>query len=276
MRKVPCAFLLGLAAYLALVSCGDNEQERVAANVQHLATDVHVTIAGHALVLPFIALEHYARRGQSFSLDRKGDAKRASDAANQLLRDAADPRSPLAFDRLSVAVDTYGWNDFDMRQRRMCPLLTREWSRSVCDNPWAAIQQALPVNRFMLVDLRRLKVEDPRGPAHCVGELRRSLPQKPGEAAMVCEALVYGGDPDEFHHAVVRIDGDLGALWTVWRFSQHGETAEAMTQREGQAIAVFTRYTLGEHEDFTVLHRIMCGLRRPGSQDAPGGADCAK
>lgn len=268
MKKPLRAILLPLVACSVLASCGD--EERVAANNKRLATDVHATIADHALVLPFIALEHYAYRAQSFSLDRKRDAQRARNAADELLRDAAD-----SFNELAIVVQTYGWNDFDTRQREMCPLLTRAWARSVCDNPWAAIRQALPYNRFRLVDLRKLQIGDTRGPAHCVGEERRAIPQQPGEAVTVCEAVVYGGDKDEFHHAVVRIDGELGALWTVWNFGQHGETAEAMTQREGQAIVAFVQHALGEQENFLALHSIMCSLRRPGSRDAPGGADCA-
>ena len=93
---------------------------------------------------------------------------------------------------------------------------------------------------------------------------------------MVCEALVYGGDEDEFHHSVVRIDGELGALWIVWRNGQNGEMAEAMTEREGRAIVAFVQYALGGRENFPALHQIMCSLRRPGSRDAPGGADCGK
>jgi hypothetical protein len=268
MEKPLRAILSPLIACSILVACGNDE--RVAANNERLATDIHVTIADHALVLPFIALEHYAYQAQSFSLDRERDAQRARKAADKLLGDAAE-----SFDELAVVVQTYGWNDFDTRQREMCSLLTREWARSVCDNPWAAIRQALPYNRFKLVDLRKLHIGDPRGPANCASEERRAIPQEPGEAIMVCEALVYGGDKDEFHHAVVRIDGELGALWTVWNFGQHGETAEAMTQREGQAIVAFVQHALGEHEDFATFHSIMCGLRRPGSRDAPTGADCA-
>lgn len=267
------ALLLVLIGCPVLASCDD--EERVAANIQRLAADVHVTIADHALVLPFVALEHHAYREQSFSFDRKGDAERARSAASELLRDASDPRHPLPFDGLSVVVRTYGWNDSDMRQRQMCSQLTREWARSVCDNPWAAIQQALPANRFRLVDLRQSRIGDARGPAHCVDAVeRRPLPQEPEKAVMVCEALVYGGDEDEFHHAIVRIDGELGALWTVWRFGQNGETAEAMTEREGRAIVAFVQYALGAREDFLTLHGIMCDLRRPGSVDSPSGADC--
>lgn len=259
-----------------LASCEKPKAERSTVDVKRLSTDVHVAIAQHNLVLPFIALEDYAYRKQSFSLDRKGDSERAQRALNQFLNESADPQTPLILDSLSVAVRTYGWNDADIHQRQMCPLLTREWAQSVCDNPWAAIQQALPIDRFRLVDLRRLYIGNSRSPANCRddGKPHRPVPQKAGEAVMVCTAMVYGGRDDQYHRAVVRIDGDLGALWTVWRYGQNGETVEAMTEREGEAIVTFVQYALGKSEDFHKLHAAMCRLRRPGSVDGPHGADC--
>jgi hypothetical protein len=259
---------------IVLASCGKDEQ--LAVDVGLLSTEVHVAIAQHTLILPFIALEDYAYRKQSFSLDRKGDNKHAFGALKQFLNDSKDPIKPLELDSLSVVVRTYGWNDSDSSQIKVCPLLTREWARSVCDNPWAAIQQALPGDRFRLVDLRRLQVGDPRGPANCRddGDPHRPLPRNLGEAVMVCTAKVYGGRDDQYHHAVIRIDGDLGALWTVWRYGQNGETAEAMTEREGKAIVAFVQYAFGKSEDFPKLHADMCRLRRPGSVDSPKGTDC--
>jgi hypothetical protein len=247
-----------------------------AIDVERLSTDVHVAIAQHTLALPFAALEDYAYRQQSFSFNRKSDSEHALNAADELLRDSADSKHPLTLDNLTIIVRTYGWNDADMRQRQMCPLLTSEWARSVCDNPWAAIQQALPADRFKLVDLSHLKLGDPHGPAQCIdnGKPLRPLPQKTGESAMVCEALVFGGDDDKFHHAVVRIDGELGALWTVGRHGQNGESEEGRTEREGKAIVAFVQYGLGSSENFPALHAIMCDLRRPNSADNPHGADC--
>jgi hypothetical protein len=274
IRALLLAILLS-SLLAVLASCGKPENERSAVDVKRLSTDVHVEIAQHSIILPFIALEDYAYRHQSFSLDRKGDREHALTAANKLLRDAADPKHPLTFDSLSVVVRTYGWNDFDWRQTQMCPLLSREWARSVCDNPWAAIQQALPGDRFRLVDLRRLLIDDPRRPGQCFnnGKPHKPLPQSPGEAVIVCEASDFEGNKKRFHAAVVRIDGDLGALWTVW---QNEETAEAKTEREGQAIVAFVQNALGEREDFPALHSTMCRLRRPGSIDSPKGADCER
>ncbi|MDZ4098939.1 MAG: hypothetical protein U1E13_09585 [Methylophilaceae bacterium] len=266
-----------LSSLLAvLASCEKQEKERSGVGVKQFMSDVHVEIAGQSLILPFIALEDYAKVPQSFYLGRKGDREHTLNAVNKFLRDASDPKNPLVFDSLTVVVDTYGWNDFDINQRQVCPLLTREWARSVCDNPWAAIQQALPLNRFRLVDLRLLLMDDPRRPGQCFnnGKPHRPLPQSPGEAVMICESSDYDGNKRRFHSAVVRIDGDLGALWTVWQSEKNDETAEAMTEREGKAIVTFVQNALGKSEDFPALHATMCNLRRPGSVDSPKGADC--
>jgi hypothetical protein len=259
--------LSGLPAVLA--ACGNDKHPSI--NVRLLSTDIHVSVAKHTLVLPFIALDDYAYRKQSFSLNRKGDNESALVALRQFLNDSADPKKPLALDELSVVVRTYGWNDSDMRQRQICPMLTRKWAQSVCDNPWAAIQQALPSNSFRLVNLGRLQVN-----CHDDSKLRLPLPQRPREAVMVCKALVYGAPDNQYYHAVIRIDGDLGVLWTVWRYGQNGETAEAMTEREGKAIVAFVQYGLGKKENYPNLHAEMCLLRRPGSDNHPHGADCGR
>lgn len=266
-----------------LTACGQQDESpkdksRAGVDVELLATDIHVSIAQHSLVLPFAALEEHAYQRLSFSLDRKGDRERAAQARRQFLHDSADPGHPLPLDSLSVVVNTYGWNDDGMHQRRVCPLLAREWARSVCDNPWAAAQQALPANRFRLVDLGHLQAMGPGRLASCREGTAppRALPSAPGQAVLLCNAMVYGGRDDQHHHAVVRIDGDLGALWMVWHYGQNGESAEAMAQREGEAIASFVHHALGQHEDFARLRAGMCRLRRPGSADHPHGADCGR
>lgn len=266
-----------LAGFLVLLtSCGKKQQTTV--DVGLLATDAHVSIAHHSIVVPLVAFNDHAHRNPSFSLGRKDDSDRARDELNQFLRDTADPKNPLVLDSLSVVVQTYGWNDSDMSQRGVCPLLTRDWARSVCDDPWSAVLQALPANRFRLVNLSRLHVADPGGPIRCSNDEKPNpvLNLRPGDAVMICSAEVFGGRDDQYHHAVMRIDGDLGASWMVWRNGKAGETAEAMTEREGKAIAAFVRYALGKQEDFPKLHAAMCRLRRPGSPDGPQGADCER
>jgi hypothetical protein len=156
-------------------------------------------------------------------------------------------------------------------------MLTRQWARSVCDNYRAAVRQSLPA-RIELVDLSRLKMEEgePRIP-RCArnSALRRAVPAGREEIALVCAAEFYGGKPDQDHVAVLRIDGDLGAAWFVWSGNQSRETAEAMAARQGQAIVALVRHGLGPREDFSTLHRTLCGLGRAQSRPGPG-ADCGQ
>lgn len=256
-------------------SCGKEERPEI--DPELFSADVHISIAQRTLVLPFLALENYAYRQPSFSLDRTRDQEQAIKARNKMLRDSADPERPLIVDSLSVVVHTYGWKVFSSRSSdELCVRMAREWARLACGSPWAAIHQALPPNRFKLVDLRHLQAGASRGLANCLddGKPTGPLPHRPGEAAMICRAEVFGGDPDEFHRAVVRIDGNLGALWMVWRYGHNGETAEAMAKREGEAIFTFVKYGLGANEEFQLLQNAMCRLRRPGSKESVGGPDC--
>ncbi|QIJ74062.1 hypothetical protein GU700_05390 [Methylobacterium sp. NI91] len=262
-----------IAAIGLTLSACDEDGTRPAPDVHRLAANVHVSIAEHNLVLPFIALEEYAYRGPSFSLNPERDTQQASRAADTLLREAATPDHPRLFSSLAIVVRPYGLNDFDTRQITLCPLLTREWSRSVCDNPGAAVLQALPVNRFRLVDLREAQKH-----LNCVGEdrPRNPVPSTPRQATIVCRAKVYPVGENDFHTAAVRISGELGALWTVWGHGQFVETAEAMTKREGEAIVALVQHALGPAENFAALDSIMCRSRRPGPADSPRRADCPK
>ena len=250
------------------------DDERSAVIVARLVSDVHISIANHTLVLPFAALENYAYRRYTFSFDRKGEQKRAANDADKLLRDAEDPNNPWVLEALSVVVQDYG-HAIESYRKQICARLRREWARSVCDNYHAAIRQALPANRFRLVDLRSPAVTDPSGPDRCAETQTAPLtiPGSQGEASIVCEAAVSSTQTD-FYRAVVRIDGNLGAQWMVWGGGNKKETAEAMTKREGQAIVAFVRYALGANEDFSKLLETMCRLRRPGPFSPSAHSGC--
>ncbi|MDR6672282.1 hypothetical protein [Xanthomonas sp. 1678] len=251
-----------LVCIVLLGGCGSRTPHRPP-DLQLLATDVHVAVAEHALVLPFVALEDHASGGMSFSLDRAADRERATERRVAFLRDTRDDRHPLELDLVSVAVYPYGETDL-ASAGQLCPTFSRQWARSMCTDTSYVVRRALPPKRFKLVDLAQLRLDDPRGPANCLRDRKRNaLPSIPGRAVLVCPALVFGGDEDGFHIAVVRIDGDLGAMWTVWRNGQGGESAEAMATREGNAIALFVDSALGKVENHPKLVQGMSTLQRP-------------
>ncbi|MCK7598938.1 hypothetical protein M0G74_16815 [Microbulbifer sp. CAU 1566] len=264
-QSLRCA--LTLLACLALASCEETKPEP--ADVKLLTKDIYISVAQNDLTLPFTAMENHAYRGISFPLNRKRDREQAKSALETLLQKSSDPSQPLAMETISVTVRSYNY--------AACPLFTREWARSVCRNPWSAIQQALPANRFKLVDLRNWTTNTPGGP-RCARQDRypQVAPEQISEnAVLLCEAEVAGGDEDEFHIAAIRIHENLGAVWTVWRFGANRETAESMAEREGIAIASFVQHALGPAENYLALLHDHCRLRRPGSIDGPKGADCS-
>lgn len=264
---------LALAAWLAVVcsltvACGD--PARSAPPVERLATDVHLEIGEVRLNLPFIALENFASVPTSFSFDRQHDRDRRRQATDALIEASKDATNPLDLTEVTVVVRTYGWNDTDMRQRAMCPLLRRSWSRSVCDDPWAPLQQALPLNRFKLVDLESEAIG--RLIDCHEGAIPGEMPKSVGKPIVICPAAVFG--TGDFHQVVMRIEGALGAAWIVWGHGHSGESVEAMTTREGEAIVAFVRYGIGPDEDFGRLQLAACRLRRPGSANGPKGSAC--
>lgn len=259
-----------------LGACEDRALYRPKPDVERLASDVHVKIAGQPISLPWIALKDYAYTRPSFSLDRSGDRERESKKRKAFRAATSNATTAPALDSLSVVVGTYGWNDSDMRQRDMCPLLTKHWSRSVCDNPWAALQQALPGNPFALVDFDTL---DPHSRlANCTEESAKliSLIKPSSTAALLCDFDIYSADDKRSYSAIVQISDNLGAVWVVSESDNSEETAAEKAIREGKAIIALFQYGLGPNEDFTKLHRTVCELRKPGSRDAPRGSDCRK
>jgi hypothetical protein len=267
--------LFGLIVCISFVLSACQKAKEAPRNYRLLASDVHVSVADHQVVLPFVALNDYGAI-QSFSLNRRREGAAHADAISEFVREAGSPASPKSFDRLSIEIQTYGWNDADIQQRKICQMLTREWARSVCGNPWSAVQQALP-RRFELVDLSRARFEtpEPRTP-RCAknGTPRRAFPARPGETVILCELEIFGGKPGKNYVAIVRIDRYLGAAWSVWNGDQLGENAEAMAARQGKIIGAFVRYGVGGREDFSKLHAMACGLRAPNAHPGVHHIDC--
>jgi hypothetical protein len=267
--------VFGLVGYSCLVLSACQQANDAPRNYKLLATDVHVSVADHQLILPFIALPDYGAQ-QSFSLNREQDATNRAYAIAELMHDASNPAKPKSFDRLSVKIGTYGWNDGDMQQRKICSMLTREWARSVCDNPWAVVQQSLP-NWFELVDLSRVRFvsPEPRVP-RCArnGAPLRPFPTRPGEAVLLCEQEIYGRHSYQSFVAVVRIHGNLGVAWSVSDGGESGENAEARAAREGKAIIEFVRLGIGVDEDFPKFYKSACELRAPKSMPGLHHLDC--
>lgn len=266
------AWLAMLGAFLT--SCSPSPKHVSDADIDFLASDAHVVVGDVPLVLPFIALTGYVAAKPSFSLDRQRDRQAATDRLEAFRKAASSPQAAPAIDQLEIALYTYGWNDFDPQPfKRICGRLSRQWSKSVCDDPWAALRQAMPENRFYVVDDRKFdgfKSHFTVG-GERVSDQLHSMHLKFNEATVVCDRN-HELSKTTFCTAAVSIEHHLAAVWTVW--DSAGETHSRQAEREGKAITAFVLHAIGPSENFPALFAEACQLRNPKSSIGPGSSLC--
>ena len=263
-------------AVLLLTSC-DEKKKRVDLDIAQLTLDTHILIGGERISLPFVALNDYAYRKLSFSLNHERDNEHAQSQVKAFSKQVVRWKTAPTLESISVRLSTYGWSDTASNAKEICPRLSRQWAKAICNNPWAAIQQAVP-KTFHLVDLRKLESQSisMRNARNCSPDFAKYIRDEINEAQAIifCRAQVHPMDsPTKFYTAVIRINNHLGALWTIWDGSDHNTEAKTeMLHRTGNAIKAFGDYAIGESEDFDRLQATLCKLRKPGSKENPDRA----
>ncbi|MBZ9979177.1 hypothetical protein [Mesorhizobium sp. BR-1-1-10] len=265
-----CLVMLGTI----LESCSPSPKHVSDADIDFLASDAHVVVGGVPLVLPFISLTGYVAAKPSFSLNRQQDRQSATDRLEAFRKAASNPQAAPTIDQLEIEVYAYGWNDLDPQPfKRICARLSRQWSKSVCDDPWAALKQAMPGNGFYVVDDRKFDAFDNHFTVggERVSDQLHSMQLNANEASVVCDRTL---EPSKitFCTAAIPIKQHLAAVWTVW--DSTGETHSRQAEREGKAITAFVRHAIGPSEDFPALVAEVCELRKPKSSVGPGGNPC--
>lgn len=255
-----------------LTACSNSPKRHSEADIDFLASDAHVVVGETRLVAPFIALTGYVAQKPSFSLDRRGDRTRAKEQLDAFRTAASAAVSPPALDTLEISIDTYGWDDFDPSLKRICSRLRRQWSRSLCDNPWSPLRQAMPEGAFHVTDIRKFSAFDNY---RTVGGERksdqlRSMRLKLGKPSVVCDRTLREGK--RFCSAAILLAPHLAAVWAVW--DGRKETSDQQAYREGAAIVAFVRDALGPRENFPALFASACRLRRPDRSEGPDGDIC--
>lgn len=241
------------------------------ADVAFLASDAHLVVGDVPLIVPFVALTGLAEK-PSFSLDRKGDRQAAEERLETFRKAAGSPQTARVMDRVEITVRPYGWDDFDVPFRRICLHLSRQWSRSVCDDPSAPLQRTMPKNGFFLADDRKLDAFQNYsiGKGETVsGQLDR-MRLKPLEASVVCDA--EASSKTTLCTAATPIRQHLIAVWRVWSSSIEATSRKA--EREGVAITAFVLHALGPVENFPALTSVACGLTKPAPSSETRGDAC--
>lgn len=247
MNKVRA--IAALTAALLLTGCSDSEYgpKLTRADVEQLATEIRITVGDTPLVLPRVAV-----------VDRQ--------------RLKGIPAAGATRDQLELIVRPYGWSDFEPELRKICPLLARRWVASVCDDPWAPIEQAMPDGGVFLVDRDATGFFDRHHTAagRTWGERLRAMRMEVGKASTECDRDEESGRNS--CTAALLLSPRLAAVWSAGDGER--ERAQARADREGKAIAAFVRYAIAPEEDFGKLLPTMCELRRPEAKEGPDGDPC--
>ncbi|CAN7660034.1 hypothetical protein [Rhizobium sp. LjRoot254] len=243
------------------------------AEIEFLATDAHVIVGGVALTAPYVALSDFVGQKQTFSFDKQGDRKRAKERLEEFRKLADHAETAPVLDKLEIGIGTYGWDDFRPGKIGLCARLSRQWSKSLCDDPWAPLERALP-GSFYLVDAGRFDAFK----SHFTVNFERKSDQlgqmhlERGKPSLVCDKKP--SSTTTFCTAALLLDEHLVAVWTA--FGTARETSKQRSDREGRAIAEFVSKALRDRENFSSLFAAACSLRDPLKSTGLRGDPCAK
>ena len=245
-----------------LAACSPSPQRH---SIEFLASDAHVVVGGVPLIVPFVALTGLIANKPSFSLNKQKDRQAAKERLEAFRKAASSQETAPSVDRLEITMSTFGSTGVDSSRNGICALLSRQWSKSVCDDPWAPLQQAIPhdLNEFYLVDDRKLDVFQNHltvGRERVSDQLNK-MRLRVGEASVVCDA--EGPASTRFCTAAISIKQHLAVVWTVWDGS--AETHFRQAEREGKAITAFVINALGPSENFPALLSAACALKNPSA-----------
>ena len=233
----------GYAIWMLLIGgiCGCPEAP-APLDVRFLATDLHFAVGGQHIVIPAVAI---GRPEHSFDLNRRRPKRTLKE---QLESDASDVDRPMRSDKLDLSIRQYQHFGHSSASRKICTLLTRKWSQSLCVGAHGGLLRRLP-QRFQLLDRSKLELLQYHW---TVGKERqydqvKDMELRPGATEIGCDR------ESRFCTAMVDVLPGLLAVWTVWSDEHTGMTAQKMANEQGTAIVQFVRRALAPVEDPTLV-----------------------
>ena len=238
MKQTITAFVAILIFVLAFL--GLRSGEPPALDIPLLASDVNFTVGGHPIVIPVVAM---AQPGPTFSLS----GGRSGKPAERILG-ANNPDEPKTLDKLSISISEYQETGARTEAFKICPLLKRKWSETICRGRHKGLLRRLP-QTFNLLDRRKLEILKTTWTVG--GEVQydqiKDMSLRLGETKMSCDKN------SKFCTAMVEVWPRLVAVWTVWSDDRTGVTATQMADSQGEAIVQFVRRAIGPIEDETLV-----------------------
>jgi hypothetical protein len=235
MKTFGCAVAALAMSALAVTGCSDSPP---APDVQFLASDVHLVVGGHHIVIPAVAM-----RGPDHTFDLRGQRPGKS-LKERLKSEATDPANPMRMDKLDLGIREYQYTGEHVAASGICPLLTRKWAQSLCRGQHRGVLRRLP-ERFDLLDRARLDLLKNTWTSgkERLHDLVKDMAIQPGITEVGCDR------ESRFCTAMVEV---LPGLLAVWFVQGERRTAEEIAHTQGAAIIQFVRRALSATEDVTL------------------------
>ncbi|PQZ24463.1 hypothetical protein CQZ93_26010 [Ochrobactrum vermis] len=184
-----------------------------------MAEDVRIVIGGESFILPQVAIDRTWNGG------------------------------------FQVWIGVYGSTGELLKSREICPLLTRQWSRSICESAFSPLYQSLP-DRLAIMRPSALPIygnaflaDTNQSKYDVVAGIQFSLEK----ANLACSNATSIGH--RFCFAGIGLDNGLIALWNAEDRSNDN--------RMGKMVQSFVKNAIGLTEDFSTLDRDAVKLRKP-------------
>lgn len=222
-------WLCSMAGILLLLGCSEKTAD---IDPVSMAQDVRVEIGDQSFILPRVAIRRSWRGGKQGYVETP------------------------PFDGFEVSINVYGSTGELSQSRQICPLLTRRWSRSICESAYTPLYQSLP-RHFALLRPEALSVYRH---THFAGidqtkyDVVSKIHFKQERASRSCSTPDPSGH--RFCSAGVGLKNGLIAVWDAGE--NPGDDA-----RIAQIVQNFVEKAIGPTESFETLEREAVRLRDP-------------
>jgi hypothetical protein len=223
---------LGLCAVTGIFLLPSCSEEIPDIDPISMAEDVRVELGDQIFLLPRVAVRQQWRNGEYGRLNTP------------------------PFDGVEIWIGVYGTTGELTKSRQICPLLTRQWSRSICESAYTPLYKSLP-RQFTLLRPQALTVYRNGGYAgidQSMYDVVSSIDFDQERADRSCS------DPDSSGHrfcsAGIGLENGLIALW----FAGEDPDDDA---RVGRMVQSFVKNAIGPSEDFVTLEHEAVRLRDP-------------
>lgn len=164
---------------------------------------------------------------------------------------------PPPFDGFTVWIGVYGSTGELLKSREICPLLTRQWSRSICESAYTPLYRSLP-REITLLKPEALSVYRHTGLAGA-GQTKYDVVSKIRFDRDRADRACSDPDPSSYRFctAGIGLENGLIALWDA------GENPNDPDDdaRVGQIVQSFVKKAIGPKEGFEALEREAVMLR---------------